>query len=154
MKTIIKLLFFIVIFISPMVSTPDEHAGKVIANNIDVSDMPLYEISDIFTRRKYKTMYGDFITVFIFPSMSLEHITFLSFWLGISEHQYKVAITRRVSSGKASEPFVVYSMEEMVEMVKQTPNSIGYVMMYDKNFADGQGLFEQSWYTQGVSEDR
>lgn len=90
-----------------------------------------YKLTNIFTRHvtKWETT-GDRITVFIRPINSIEHKTFVLRWLNLTNYRYKKLLQQNTFSGAASNVKTIRSDEQMIIIIKSTPNSIGYVGDY------------------------
>lgn len=89
------------------------------------------KLTNIFTRNTTKwSSTGARITVFIRPINSIEHKTFVLQWLNLTNYRYKKLLQQNTFSGTASNVKTIYSDEQMMVIIKTTPNSIGYVGDY------------------------
>lgn len=99
----------------------------IIASSIPLSVIRNEILIAIFTKSKMFWNSGEKITVYIKPINSLEHLIFVSEWLGISAYRYKKLLENNVYSGNSSGVIEVNSDEAMLLAVYSTPNSIGYL---------------------------
>jgi ABC-type phosphate transport system substrate-binding protein len=82
---------------------------------------------NIFTKKNKYWSDGSKIVVFIKPINSLEHKFFVMDWLGVSPTKYKEMLESSVYSGDSANVTEVDSDEQMMVVISQTPNSIGYI---------------------------
>jgi len=90
-----------------------------------------FKLTNIFTRKTTKWVStGAKITVFIRPINSIEHKLFVLQWLNLSNYRYKKLLQQNTFSGISSSVKTIISDEQMMIIIKSTPNSIGYVGDY------------------------
>lgn len=121
-----KLLYgLILLILSYSISATD-----IVLNSDNDADMQLAfdKLLPIFTKKQKYWTNGEPITVYIKPINSIEHMIFITEWLGISKYRYKKMLKKQIYSGKSNSVKEVMSDEEMVQAVLDTPYSIGYLL--------------------------
>jgi len=102
---------------------------------IEATDTPF--LINIFTRKTTRWISnGDKIVVFIRPINSIEHKTFVLDWLGVTNYRFKKLLKQNTFSGRASSVKIIKTDEQMMFIINNTPNSIGYVgdhMVYNND---------------------
>jgi len=84
-------------------------------------------IRNIFALQKLYWQNGSRIYIFVFPDNHKLHQNFSKNITNIFPHQYRRIWDRLTFSGTGIAPTTVNSIEEMLEKVSQTKNSIGYI---------------------------
>lgn len=70
---------------------------------------------------------GKNITIITFDRTAIQHQIFVYQILGMTTYQYESSLNRQIYTGKISSPREVKSDQEMINAIKNTPNSIGYL---------------------------
>jgi ABC-type phosphate transport system substrate-binding protein len=122
-------------------SIQDASAFEIIRNKESLKGIDHYSLVRIFTKRTQR--WGDTggkIVVFSRNLESLEHRNFVTSVLGMTHYRFMKHLKRQVYSGRSSNIQVVQTDSQMVDMVSNTPNSIGYLVDIGKviiNSTDG-----------------
>lgn len=127
---ILRILFLMLLWASPGYVCA-EAVAHTAPSEEQLDAAQVYKLTNIFTRNvtKWETN-GARITVFIRPINSIEHKTFVLQWLNLTNYRYKKLLQQNTYSGVASNVKTIYSDEQMIVIIKTTPNSIGYVGDY------------------------
>lgn len=120
-RSLLMTLFLLAAF--PSLSAP-----KVLLNpQIDTSALDSAYLNQIFAMQIRKWPNGTAIQVYILPSESEIHRTFVVDRLKIQAHQLDRIWNRMLFTGTGKAPTVVQSEEAMLDIVRSTPGAIGYV---------------------------
>ena len=95
--------------------------------------LPERTLRAIFSMRLHQWDDGQEITVFVLPKNNKSHIDFCKNKLGIFPYQLQRIIDKCIFSGQSQAPIVVKDSLEMLERLKNTPGSIGYL---EKDYLD------------------
>ena len=93
----------------------------------DLTKFSYPELKAIFTRRMILWSDGEPIKVFIKPIKSLQHREFLLYWLHMTTYRYVRLLEKQTYSGKTMSVIEVANDDRMIEALKDSPNSIGYL---------------------------
>lgn len=95
-------------------------------------------IIQIFTKKKKFWENGDKISVYIKPQNSIEHKLFVIDVLKLSPFSYKRMLESITYSGLNIPPIEVNSDEQMLTLIADTPNAVGYInhTVYIKHLDD------------------
>ncbi len=92
-----------------------------------IRSLTINEARAIFSMRTKIWPDGSPITVFVLPNNNPEHNQFVRSLLTLLPHQLKRNWDRLVYTGIGQAPTVVADPTEMLEQLKATPGSIGYI---------------------------
>lgn len=81
----------------------------------------------IFSMRMRTWSNGDYIKVFVLPDNNDLHLDFTKEKLNVFPYQLRSVWDRLVFSGTGQAPITVYSQEEMLSKIANTPGAIGYL---------------------------
>lgn len=103
-------------------------AVEVIVNSI-TKDLSIDQNSlrSIFSLRKRVWSNGEKIRIFVLPDNNTIHKKFVKEKLQMFPHQLRRTWNRMTYTGTGQPPVTVDSVSEMLEKIKTTPNSIGYI---------------------------
>ena len=106
----------------------DAWASEIIVHpSVQRSTISVRELRAIYGLRLNRWRSGEPIKVFVYSAGNAEHASFCKNILKIFPHQLQAAWDRATFSGTGQAPVKVRSMEEMFQVVSQTPGAIGYV---------------------------
>ena len=99
----------------------------IVNDSVSFSPASSKDIRNIFTLQQTHWENGNKIQIFVFPDDNAVHQQFSKSITQIFPYQYRRIWDRVTFSGTGLAPTTVNSMEEMLEKVSQTKNSIGYI---------------------------
>jgi len=103
-------------------------AIEIIANVDDTGQIKsANDLRSIFSLRTRYWANGEKIRVFVLPDDSTVHKVFVKEKLHMFPHQLRRTWNRMTYTGTGQPPTVVKSVSEMIEKIKNTKNSIGYI---------------------------
>ncbi|MBE9526128.1 MAG: hypothetical protein IME94_04055 [Proteobacteria bacterium] len=105
----------------------------IVNDSVSFSPDSSKDIRNIFTLQQTHWENGNKIQVFVFPDDNDVHQQFSKSVTQMFPYQYRRIWDRVTFSGTGLAPTIVNSMEEMLEKVSQTKNSIGYIENIDKH---------------------
>ena len=105
----------------------------IVNDSVSFSPASSKDIRNIFTLQQTHWENGNKIQIFVFPDDNAVHQQFSKSITQIFPYQYRRIWDRVTFSGTGLAPTIVNSMEEMLEKVSQTKNSIGYIENIDKH---------------------
>jgi len=105
----------------------------IVNDSVSFSPASSKDIRNIFTLQQTHWENGNKIQIFVFPDDNAVHRQFSKSITQIFPYQYRRIWDRVTFSGTGLAPTTVNSMEEMLEKVSQTKNSIGYIENIDKH---------------------
>jgi len=105
----------------------------IVNDSVSFSPASSKDIRNIFTLQQTHWENGNKIQIFVFPDDNAVHQQFSKSITQIFPYQYRRIWDRVTFSGTGLAPTTVNSMEEMLEKVSQTKNSIGYIENIDKH---------------------
>ena len=105
----------------------------IVNDSVSFSPDSSKDIRNIFTLQQTHWENGNKIQVFVLPDDNAVHQQFSKSVTQIFPYQYRRIWDRVTFSGTGLAPTTVNSMEEMLEKVSQTKNSIGYIENIDKH---------------------
>lgn len=114
---------------------PTVIAIEIIAN-VDNVGQQLKEVNDLRSIFSLRTRYwenGEKIRVFVLPDDHPVHKVFVKEKLHMFPHQLRRTWNRMTYTGTGQPPIMVNSVPEMIEKIKGTQNSIGYIDMRIKD---------------------
>ncbi len=107
---------------------PSLSAPKVLLNpEIDSTALDALYLNQIFAMQVRRWPNGTAIQVFVMPSNSQLHRTFVVDRLKVQAHQLDRIWNRMLFTGTGRTPTVVESEEAMLDVIRSTPGAIGYV---------------------------
>jgi ABC-type phosphate transport system substrate-binding protein len=86
-----------------------------------------HDLRSIFSMRTRYWPNGEKIRVFVLPDDHKVHKAFVKQNLQMFPHQLRRTWNRMTYTGTGQPPVTVYSIPEMLEKIKTTKNSIGYI---------------------------
>lgn len=104
-----------------------DHYQIVTHPEVNEKNLSANVLRAIFSMRMRTWSNGDFIKVFVLPDDNDLHHDFSKAKLNVFPYQLRLAWDRLVFSGTGQAPFTVYSHDEMLAKVANTPGSIGYL---------------------------
>lgn len=103
-------------------------AIEVVANiQVPESQLSQSQLRRIYTMRQLRWSDNTSITVFVLPSQHLLHHRFAKERLQIFPYQLNRIWHKLTYSGLGVAPIIVYSEEELIQAVMDTPGAIGYI---------------------------
>jgi len=104
-------------------------AVEVIMNAIDTKELALgnIDLRSIFSMRTRYWANGEKIRVFVLPDNNVLHKAFVKQKLHMFPHQLRRTWNRMTYTGTGQPPITVDSVSEMLEKIKHTKYSIGYI---------------------------
>jgi len=108
---------------------PSALAVEVVMNagNSDELLQESYDLRSIFSMRTRYWVNGEKIRVFVLPDDNVLHKAFVKEKLQMFPHQLRRTWNRMTYTGTGQPPVTVDSIEEMLEKIKSTAYSIGYI---------------------------
>ena len=108
---------------------PTAQAVEVIMNATDSKELTqgLNDLRSIFSMRTRYWANGEKIRVFVLPDNHVVHKTFVKQKLHMFPHQLRRTWDRMTYTGTGQPPVTVDSVTEMLEKIKYTKYSIGYI---------------------------
>jgi ABC-type phosphate transport system substrate-binding protein len=104
------------------------HAVDVIAHpSVSESTLTISQLRRIYTMRQTQWPDGQRITVFVLPRHHVLHIQFSKELLEMYPYQLDRIWNKLTYSGLGVAPITVISQIELIDAVKNTPGSIGYI---------------------------
>lgn len=107
----------------------------VVNNNVAVDKLTQAQLRSIFTMRQIQWPDGSPIYVVVLPDNSAEHQRFSRELLRLFPYQLGNIWDRQSFSGMASRPQVAVDQRHMLQILRTTPGSIGYVDQYQADVA-------------------
>ncbi len=121
----LKILLLNLLF---LFSSNAAHAAEIIVNHSVPNEIySLDEVRAIFTMRLARWHNGESIKVFVMPDNHPVHKAFAKKNLNMFPHQLRSIWDKLTYSGTGVTPTLVSSVEEMLQAVSYTQNSIGYL---------------------------
>ncbi|WP_215398390.1 hypothetical protein [Rheinheimera oceanensis] len=106
-------------------------ASTVVVNNsVALDKLTSAQLRSIFTMRQIQWPDGSPIYVVVLPDNSAEHQRFSREQLRLFPYQLTNIWDRQSFSGTASRPWQAKDQAHMMELLRTTPGSIGYVEQY------------------------
>lgn len=107
-------------------------ATEVVANiDVPLQSLTQAQLRNIFTLRQVLWPDGSAITVFVMPADDILHQQFSKQQLRLFPYQLNNLWDRQSFSGLAGRPQLVENSLQMLERLKSTPGSIGYVAHFE-----------------------
>lgn len=109
-------------------------ATNIIVNNsVPAYHYSLNEVRAMFVMRLTQWKNGKTIKVFVLPDDHPVHKSFTKNNLNMFPHQLRSIWNNLIYSGTGTAPIQVSSLEEMQEVISNTPDAIGYVESSSQN---------------------
>lgn len=122
------ILALLVNFFPQAIAQDDVNNIAVIANlGADTSDLNVSRLKSIFGMRTRSWRNGNQIQVFVLKDNNPLHILFTKKVLRTYPYNLRRIWDRRVYSGTGLAPTVVNSEQEMLKLISETDNAIGYI---------------------------
>ncbi len=96
-------------------------------NKAPFAELSRRQLRSIFTLRVNRWDNNAPITLFVMPDDHASHRFFIRHVLNMLPHQLRRHWDHHVYAGLGQGPVTVYSEDEMLKRVKETPGSIGYL---------------------------
>ena len=142
MDVLIKHLLFAMLLIIVSFCSSQAIAIEVVTNlNVPEMQLTQSQLRRIYTMRQVRWSDNSGITVFVLPSQNTLHHRFAKERLQIFPYQLNRIWHKLTYSGLGVAPSIVDSEEALIEAVKNTPGSIGYIN--DRSLIDirlGEGI--------------
>ena len=102
-------------------------AQVIIHPSVEVDRLDAQTLSRIYAMQIKSWENGESIRVFVFPSRSKLHRSFIISKLKMQPHQLDRLWNRLIFTGTGRAPTIVKSEAEMLQKIQTTPGAIGYV---------------------------
>ena len=102
-------------------------AQVIIHPSVEVDRLDAQTLSRIYAMQIISWENGESIRVFVFPSRSKLHRSFIISKLKMQPHQLDRLWNRLIFTGTGRAPTIVKSEAEMLQKIQTTPGAIGYV---------------------------
>lgn len=110
-------------------------ADVVVHADVPLQSLTQAQLRNIFTLRQVQWPDGSAITVVVLPLQHQLHQQFSKEYLRLFPYQLVNIWDRQSFSGIAGRPLLVEDVEQMRELLRRTPGSIGYVAHYTEEDA-------------------
>ena len=125
-KKRLRPLFLAAMFSLSSIS-PSAATEIIVNHSVPPYHYSLNEVRAMFVMRLTQWKNGEPIKVFVLPDEHPVHKAFTKNNLNMFPHQLRSIWNRLVYSGTGTAPTQVFSLEEMLQAISNTPNSIGYL---------------------------
>lgn len=110
-------------------------ADVVVHADVPLQSLTQAQLRNIFTLRQVQWPDGSAITVVVLPLQHQLHQQFSKEYLRLFPYQLVNIWDRQSFSGIAGRPLLAEDVEQMRELLRSTPGSIGYVAQYRHDVA-------------------
>lgn len=126
---LVKMRQYIFCVVLWAVMLPSAHTVEVIINSASSEELLQghHDLRSIFSMRTRYWTNGEKIRVFVLPDNNILHKAFVKEKLQMFPHQLRRTWDRMTYTGTGQPPFTVDSVAEMLEKIKSTKYSIGYI---------------------------